>query len=148
MNIPQDVLIIGGIAVLAVVVVYVIISVFYRKARFLDSEPTGQKPVWMETDPPDESQAATQAHGQGIALYHHQAGEKLAAPFAEQIEDIVHARLNEYPDLAAMQIDFGAAPDGGLEIWVDGTCYTSIEALPHPELRQVIQKAIEQWDRK
>ena len=77
-------------------------------------------------------------------LYDYDAGEQVAAPFAEQVEDIIPARLSADPALTAMEVDLGTAPDGGLEIWVNGVRYTDANLLPDERLRRVFQ-AIEEW---
>ena len=105
-----------------------------------------QKPEWMRTTPPPETVAATRVDGERVALYDYDPGEKIAAPFAEQIEDILRAHLSADPALAAMDVDLGTAPDGGLEIWVDGECYTDVSLLPDERLRQAFRQAIERWE--
>jgi hypothetical protein len=100
----------------------------------------------MGTTPPPETTAAPQADDEGIALYDHDEGEKVAAPFAEQIEDILRACLSADPALAAMDVDLGTAPGGGLEIWVDGELYTDVSLLSDGRLRQVFRQAVEEWN--
>lgn len=95
---------------------------------------------------PPETVAATQADGEGITLYDYDVGERVAAPFAEQIEDILRARLSADPALAAIDVDLGTAPDGGLEIWVDGVCYTDVNLLPDERLRQTFLQVVKEWD--
>ena len=68
--------------------------------------------------------------------------EKLAAPFSEQIEDIVHDLINADPELAGTVLDFGTAPDGTLEIWVNDKRYAEVGHLPDERLQAVIQQAI------
>ena len=135
MEVPEIVWIAGGVAVLAVVVMYVFSLLRMRKANLTRPESPDRKPEWMGTTPPLEAVTATQADD-----------ERLASPFAEQIEDIVRARLSADSALAAMDVDLGTAPDGGLEIWVDGARYTDISALPDERLRQVFRQAVEEWD--
>lgn len=78
----------------------------------------------------------------------HDPGERVAAPFAEQIEDILRAILSADPALAALDVDLGTAPDGGLEIWVNGERHTDIDLIPDERLRQTIRQAIEKWERE
>jgi len=146
MEVPEIVWIAGGAAALAAVMMYVFSLLRTRKVNLTRPESPDQKPEWMGTTPPLETVAATQADGEGIRLYDHDAGERLAAPFAEQIEDIIRARLSADPALAAMDVDLGTAPDGGLELWVDGVRYTDVNALPDEQLRQTFSQAIEEWD--
>ena len=134
-------------AVVVLVAIALIIPVF-RKARDVNlTESTDEKPEWMRSTPPAETQAATKADGEGVTLYDHDADEKVAAPFAEQIEDILRAKIEADEYLNQFNIDFGTASDGGLEIWVNGEMYTDVKALPDERLRQAFQEAIEQWDK-
>jgi hypothetical protein len=97
----------------------------------------------MRTTPPQETLSATQAEGEGITLFNKDAGEKLAAPFAEQIEDILKNLMASDPQLSRHTVDFGTAADGGLEIWVDGKSYREAKDIPEEAIRSAIQKAIE-----
>ncbi|MCD4738195.1 MAG: hypothetical protein K8R89_02910 [Anaerolineae bacterium] len=141
---PLILRIVGSIIVLLAALIYL----FWRRARQvnLTKTPPGEQPAWMRSQPPEETLAATEADGEGISLYDHDAGEYLAAPFAEQIEDIIHARLASDPTLSALEVDLGTASDGTLEIWVDGQCYTAIDQLPHAPLRKICQEAVAAWE--
>lgn len=145
MSIPVSVWIAGGVAILIVAAVVVGFAVLGRRVNLTRSGAPDQKPEWMRTTPPPETIAATQTDGEGTALYDYDLGEKVAAPFAEQIEDVVRARLQSDPALAALDIDLGTAPDGRLEIWVNGERYTDINLLPDERLRRIFQEAIEKW---
>lgn len=81
-------------------------------------------------------------------LFTHSQGEQLAAPFAEQIEDLVRAKINAEPTLKNLKVDLGTAPDGGLEIWVDKVKYANVEALRNETLKKVFQEAIKEWESK
>ncbi len=135
-----------GVAVLAAAIIYLFFLSRTRKVNLNQPPEPGQKPEWMRTTPPPETVAATRADGEGITLYDYDPGERLAAPFAEQIEDIIHARIKADPALAGTDVDLGTAPDGGLEIWVDGQLYTEIALIPNERLRQTIQGAVEKWN--
>ena len=119
MEIPQEIWMVGSAALLAVLVLVVIYIISMRRVKLV----------------------------RGVKLYDHDPGEQLASPFAEQVEDILHARLSADPVLAAMDVDLGTAPDGGLEIWVDGERYTDIDLVPNERLRQAMRQAIESWER-
>jgi len=137
--------VVGAIVVL--VAIALLIPVF-RKARNVNlTTSTDEKPEWMHSIPSSETQAATDADGEGITLYDHDADEKLAAPFAEQIEDIIRAKLEEDVHLNRFKIDLGTGSDGSLEIWVNGKMYPDIESLPDERLQKVFKDAIEQWDK-
>jgi hypothetical protein len=146
MEIPQAVWIVGGLAVIAVVVTYVLFVLRSRRINLTRPESPDQKPEWMRTTPPLETVAATRADDEGITLYDYDPGEKVAASFAEQIEDVLRASLNADPALAAMDVDLGTGPGGGLEIWVNGECYTAIDLLPDGRLREAIRRAIARWE--
>jgi hypothetical protein len=146
MYIPTVVWIAGGITVLVVVAVVVLFIVLARRVNLTRSGSPDQKPEWMRTTPPPETVAATQEDGRGIALYDYDRGEKVAAPFAEQIEDVLRARLKSDPALAAIDVDLGTAPDGGLEIWVNGERYTDVNLLPDERLRQAFREATREWE--
>lgn len=81
-------------------------------------------------------------------LFTHSQGEQLAAPFAEQIEDLVRAKINADPALKNLKVDLGTAPDGGLEIWVDKVKYANVEALRNETLKEVFREAIKEWESK
>lgn len=142
--------IIVTLAVAALIVMLVIWLLLLRSARRvnLTRTPEGQKPEWMHTTPPPETMAATQAEGEGVALYNYDKGENLAAPFAEQIEDILKSRLSADPDLRSYDIDLGTGPDGGLEIRIGDKIYTSIEQIPDLRLREAFTQAVATYNQR
>jgi hypothetical protein len=132
----------------SILVIVGIMAWLINRTRKFDITPTSdEKPEWMRTTPPAETIAATKAKGEGVALYDHEEGEQLAAPFAEQIEDILRAELVKDPELAALKVDLGTAEDGSLEIWVDGESYTDFETLPNKHLRDAIRRASQKWQK-
>ncbi len=138
--------VLGGIAI--VVMVVALGWLFIRANRVnLTGTKEGEKPEWMRSTPPSETLAATQADGEGITLFDEDSGEKLAAPFAEQIEDIVLNLMEADPLLKKHKLDFGTAPDGGLEIWVDGKSYRAIQDIPEEPIRAAIRKAIDIYNK-
>lgn len=145
-QIPLPVWIVGGVAVLVIVVIYVIFVLQRRRVDLTHAKSPDQKPEWIRTTPPPETVAATQADGEGIGLYGHDAGEGIAAAFVEQIEDIVHARLSEDPALAGIDVDFKTAPGGELEVWVNDKSYTDVKDIPDERLREVVRQAIASWE--
>ncbi|MGC9398048.1 MAG: hypothetical protein ACP5HM_02810 [Anaerolineae bacterium] len=136
----------GGV----LIVVAVLLFLFWKRSQEvnLTETPVGEKPVWMRTQPPVETLAAAQADGLGVRLYDHDEGEMLAAPFAEQIEDIVGARVAEDPTVSQYEVDFGTADDGTLEVWVNGQRYTDVAEIPHPRLREIIRDAVQSWQER
>jgi hypothetical protein len=146
MEIPQEVLGIGGGAVLVVVALVVAYVVLVRRrADFTPPVPPGEKPEWMRTTPPAETNDALREDGEPAALYDHDPGEQVAAPFTEQIEDVLRARLGADPALARFDVDLGTGPGGEIEFWVDGRCYEGIGSIPDERLRGAIREAIGDW---
>lgn len=133
-------------------VALLIVAVFWlmrRQAKQVNlTRPSSpdEKPDWLRTMPPPETVAATKADGEGITLYDYDEGEQVAAPFAEQVEDILYSLIQEEPSLAEVQVDLGTAVDGSLEIWVDGVSYPDVAAVPNDKLRSLIQQAVEKWE--
>ena len=145
MDIPREVWIAGGVLLLVLVAAYGFLVLRSRRIKLTRAESPDQKPEWIRTTPPPETIAATQANNGEFALYKYDPDEQIAAPFAEQIEDILRARLNADPALAATDVDLGTAPDGKLEIWIDGERYTDVGRIPDERMRQAILQAIESW---
>jgi hypothetical protein len=136
----------GVLVVLAIIVVAVLLILLSRRAREVNlkqAEP-GEKPDWVRTTPPPERGIAPSETDDG--LYGQEAGEAVAAPFAEQIEDIIRDKLRMDPLVAHYNLDLGTGEDGGLVIWVDGTRYDGVEALPDPRLRALFQEAVARWE--
>ena len=138
-------LVIAGFA--GLIVVLVVAFVFWRANNVNLTETGDEKPDWMRHTPPEQTISATRADGEGVQVFNYDPEEKLASPFAEQIEDILQSLLREHPELNQYQVDLGTAPDGGLEIWVNGQKYLNIADLPDAGLRNVFQQAIEAWNR-
>jgi hypothetical protein len=141
-----SVVIIGGIAVL--VVLGVIIWLFRGRKSDPSAVPGGEKPAWMRNMPPKETITALKEDGEKMAVYDYDKGEKLAAPFAEQIEDMVRAKLNADPFLKSTQIDFGTAPDGGIEFHVNGQVFAGLEQMPDGRIKATIKQTIESYNQQ
>ncbi|MGD8634645.1 MAG: hypothetical protein PVF85_13810 [Anaerolineales bacterium] len=69
-----------------------------------------------------------------------------ATPIAEVIEELVRQKTADMPGLAALDVDFGTAPDGGLEIWINDERYTRVDDLPDEALQKVIREAVEEYN--
>ncbi|RPJ22476.1 MAG: hypothetical protein EHM33_23415 [Chloroflexi bacterium] len=137
------------IIVLAVIMLVIWgLTVLSARRVNLTRRADDQKPNWIRTDPPLETIAATQADGEGVTLYDHDPGERVAAPFAEQIEDMLRAQMSSDPYLQSYEIDFGTGPDGGLEIIVGDKRYTSIEQIPDERLRAAISQAVATYNQR
>lgn len=120
--------------------------VFMRANEVNLTEKTDEKPEWMHSMPPGETVKATLADGEGVTLYDYDEGEELAAPFAEQIEDVLKAKAAADPYLRSFNLDFGTGADGGLEIWVNGEKYDGVASLPDEHLKQALLQAVKEWN--
>jgi len=65
-----------------------------------------------------------------------------ASPISEQIEGMVKLRLQAYPDLSQVDLAFGTAMDGSLDIWVDGERYQAVENIPDARIRKAVAEAV------
>ena len=107
---------------------------------------TDEKPEWMSSNPPAETVAATKAEGEGFTLFNHYEGEKIASPFAEQIEDMLRKRLESHPVLKDFKVDIGTGADYGFEFLVNDKKYASVDDLPNEELKQVFRETVKDWE--
>ena len=94
------------VGVIIVVMVLLLVPVFIKSRKVNLTGKTDEKPEWMRSTPPAETMNATLAENEGVTLYNQDAGEKIAAPFAEQIEDILRAKLDSDP-FNKFEIDLG-----------------------------------------
>jgi hypothetical protein len=138
-------IILCGIVVL--IMIGLLALVFMKSKQVNLTGKTEEKPEWMQSTPPQETMDATRAENEGVTLFNYDEGEKMAAPFAEQIEDIMRAILkndssNQY------DVDLGTADDGSIEFWVNGTKYVSAEDLPDVKLKEAFKEAVKKWNEK
>ena len=70
-----------------------------------------------------------------------------ASPISEHIEGMVKLRLQAYPDLSQVDLDFGTSMDGSLGIWVDGERYKAIEDIPDARIRKAIADAVNAFNK-
>ena len=141
--IPAGIILAGILIVLAIIGLSAWVALRMQKADLTRS--ASEKPEWMRNTPPAETLAAAKAEGQSAQVFHLDPGEALASPFAEQIEDILQARLASDPALSHYKVDLGTAPDGTLEIIVDGAKYAAIDAIPDAQLKAALLEAVEKW---
>ncbi len=134
----------GGIAILVAVLLY--LPVWFKSRKVKLTKSGDEQPEWMRTLPPSETQAALKEDREGMAVYDYDPGEKVAAPFAEQIEDILRTILRADPHLKQFEVDLGSAADGGLQIWVNGKLFEDIESLPDERLQAAFREAIQKWE--
>lgn len=143
-NMVMMFLLVGGVVVL--ISGGLLVWMFMKSNQVNLTGKTEDKPEWMRAMPPVETVNATRAEGKGVTLYDFDEGEHLAAPFAEQIEDILRAKLGSEPAFKDVQIDFGTSPDGALEIWVNGEKFESLDKLPDEKLKQMFRLAVKEWN--
>ena len=74
-------------------------------------------------------------------------GERRASAPAELMQAIVRRQMAADPAFARRSIDFGTAPDGSLEIWLDDQSYAGVDQIPDVRLRELIAKAAEEFNR-
>ena len=140
-----SVLVLFGAALIVVIVVFVLL---FRKANSVNlTGNTEDKPAWMRETPPAETLGALLREGKKVTVFDYEEGEKLAAPFTEQIEDIFRAKVEADLDLNHYKVDLGSAPDGTLEIWVNDKKYTNVNDLPDNRLKRAFRESVTQWNK-
>jgi hypothetical protein len=140
----MTIMIFGGVAILISVG---LLAMMFKKANEANLTDAGdQKPDWMRSTPRMEILEATRAEGEGMTLYNADAGERVASPFAEQIEDILRVRLTADPLLSRFKVDLGTAENNELEFWVNGKKYASIDELPDEDLKKAVREAVKSWE--
>lgn len=134
-----------GIALVGIIILFVLM---FRKSNTVNlTGNTEDKPAWMRETPPAETLGALLKDGEKVTVYDYDKGEKLAAPFTEQIEDIFRAKIEADPDLNHYQIDLGSAPDGTLEFWINNKKYTNVNDLPDNKLKQAFRDSVTKWNK-
>lgn len=142
----MTILVVGGVVV---VVSVVLLALMFMKSNQVNlTEKTSEKPEWMKSTPPGESVQAAQTAGNGFGLYGKIDGEHEASAFVEQIEDILHSKMEKNPMLSSFKVDFGTGQDGSLEIWVNGEKFESVDAITDETLKQALKDSIREWDDK
>lgn len=134
-----------GAALIVIIIVFVFLV---RKANSVNlTGNTEDKPAWMRETPPAETLGALLREGKKVTVFDYDEGEKLAAPFTEQIEDIFRAKVEADLDLNHYKVDLGSAPDGTLEIWVNDNKYTNVNDLPDNRLKRAFRESVTQWNK-
>ena len=137
-----------GLIGVALIVVIVIFAVMFRESSKVNlTGNTEDQPGWMRETPPAETLGALLREGKKVTVFDYDEGEKLAAPFTEQIEDIFRAKVEADPDLNHYQVDLGSAPDGTLEIWINDKKYTNVNDLPDNKLKQAFRESVVKWNK-
>jgi hypothetical protein len=162
MDLPTEALLLGSLAIVAVVVILI---AFATRARPIDHGPSPQDEVCRpEPDRPVEGAVAPAASATAeestqradstpaarreatpIPESRTHQRECLASAFAEQIEDVLRTFLLSDPLLARRNVDLGTAEDGSLEIIVDGETYSDVSLIPDEGIRKALEKAVANW---
>lgn len=143
----MSITIIGLVGVALIVVIAVFIFLFRNSNKVNLTGNTEDKPDWMRTTPPAETLGVLLREGKKVTVFDYTEGEKVAAPFTEQIEDIFRAKIEANPDLNHFKVDLGSAPDGTLEFWVNDKKYTNVNDLPDNKLKQAFRESVTKWNR-
>ena len=135
----------AGIALLVIIGIFVLL---FRNSNTVNlTGNTEDQPDWMRETPPAETLGKLLAEGKKVTVFDLDDGEKVAAPFTEQIEDIFRAKIEVDPDLNHYKIDLGSAPDGTLEFWVNDVKYTNVNDLPDNKLKSAFRESVVKWNK-
>lgn len=72
--------------------------------------------------------------------------ERPSSIVSEQIEEAARRRLEQFPDLADIVLDFGTMLDGSIDIWVNRKQYNNVDDIPDERIRQAIKQAVEEFN--
>ena len=137
-----------GLVGVALVVIIIVFVVLFRNSNAVNlTGNTEDKPDWMRDTPPAETLGTLLKEGKKVTVFDYDEGEKVAAPFTEQIEDIFRAKIEADNDLNHFQVDLGSAPDGTLEFWVNDKKYTNVNDLPDNKLKRAFRESVRQWNK-
>jgi hypothetical protein len=64
---------------------------------------------------------------------------------ADQINDLVQQRVDEHPGMAYQDIRITTGDDGGLCFHVGARTYAQVDQIPDPEVKTLVQDAIQAW---
>jgi len=67
---------------------------------------------------------------------------------AEEINDIVQARLRYSPLAANTQVEITSDYHGGIRIEVNNQFYSSPDEVPDPDVKELIKASIKEWERR
>ncbi len=135
--------------VLVFLLLLVLLGKWSHKTRQVDvdrSDAGLEKPDWIQSTVPAETLTRLKEDGEPYQLFDFDPGEKLASPFAEQIEDIFKVMLKQDPELAKLDVDLGTGIDGRLDIWIDGELFTDVDEIPDPRVQEIFRKAVARWN--
>ncbi|MBN1933616.1 MAG: hypothetical protein JW934_03065 [Anaerolineae bacterium] len=91
--------------------------------------------------------------GQTISTFFRRGLQPASAPtqpssFIDQIEAILQRRIENLAQPLPFQVHVQGAPDGTLEIAVGYQIYDSPAQVPDPQIRQLIQDAVAEWEKR
>lgn len=105
------------------------------------------RPVTQPPEPPSISNL-----GQTVTTFFRRGLEPAQTvqviPFIAQIEAILQRRIEELPEPLPVEVHVQSAPDGSLQIEVGFQVYHSPAEVPDPKIRQLIQDAVAEWERR
>lgn len=67
---------------------------------------------------------------------------------AQEISEIVDELLAKTPSLQDHAVDLINAQTDGINFVVDGAVYKEVEDIPNPDIRELIRKATQEWERR
>jgi hypothetical protein len=73
--------------------------------------------------------------------------ERQASAAAEALQAIVQRHMTADPAFAGQSLDFGTAPDGSVEVWLNGQAYAGVDRIPDPRLRELIARSADEFNR-
>jgi hypothetical protein len=73
--------------------------------------------------------------------------ERQASAAAEALQAIVRRHMVADPAFAGQSLDFGTAPDGSVELWLNGQAYAGVDRIPDPRLRELIARSADEFNR-
>lgn len=68
--------------------------------------------------------------------------------FVEQIEEVLQRYIQGLPTPLSCEVHVQAAQDGSLQIQVGSDIYSSPSDIPDPQIRQLIQAAVAEWEKR
>lgn len=130
-----------------IIVIFVLIIVTFLIAGVaiaLSGRKLGSVPP-PESDKPDWVRAAAEQTAAPAPLPDG-SPERIASPIAEAIEGLLQEALAAHPELSGYHVDLGSAPDGSLEVWVNGEKFDGVEALKDERLKQLFRQVVAKFN--
>ncbi len=141
----QTILIIVAVIVVILIVAFAAFALSGRRTAGRSQPPSMTAPT-REAQRPRAEAPVAQAPAAPVAPPP-PPRERVPAPTAAQIEELVRPKLAKYSDLRRVKIEFGTALDGSLEVWLGPSRYDSVDEVPDQRLRKAIQEAVAELNR-